>query len=371
MVLTNFPIDPRFDLSPWVAQRQATFRFALVDGVTNQPLRDLTPIRDDPPTLSHDTSRTIPRTLTLSLGVRDVAFINTINNRVLPYMVIGGEEFPLGRYMFADNTRQKFSSGDLASLPLVDETFIINQPIETGFSALVTTTSTVTGFGDTTTPLEQVDQTMKRLLAPLSVHHHIDVTPYSSIGSWSAGTTRASILNSLAIDGDYFTPWYNNMGILRIRRSFDPKREIPDFDLDASNKVYAASIVESDNLLDAANRIIIISNGVSSDVNARAPVIGRYDIPASAPHSIFNRGFVIPDVQTRQVESAVQATAIAKNIAIRSTAFEVVELTTPPDPRHDGHNVIRWDDKLWLETSWSMEMIEGGEMRHTLQRVYV
>lgn len=371
MALTTFPADSRFDLPSWVGQRQATFRFALIDGVTNQPLRDLHPLKGTTPTLAHDTSRTIPRSLRMQLGASDTATLDPINNRVLVYMVTGTTQWPLGRYMFIDSSKQRYSSGRLGSLSLVDEMYIVDQAMETGFSALVTTSTSVSGFGETVVALETVDQTARRLLAPLSIDFLIEGTPFSSIGSWPVGASRAQILKNLATDGDYFNPWLDNNGVLQMQRTFNPDREVPDFDFDRDNKVIAGSIVETDNLLQAANRVVVVSNGVASDENTTGPIVGIFDVASSAPHSLLNRGFTIADVREMQVESVIQATTIARNIAINSTAFEFVDLSTPPDPRHDGYNVVRWDNRLWLETAWSMELSQGGEMRHSLQRIYV
>lgn len=371
MVQTKIPPDVRFDLQAWIGQRQATFTFKLIDGITNQPLGDIHPRRDTVPTLTHDTSRTIPRTFDVSLIASEMSHVNTVNNRVLVYMDIGDTRWPLGRYMPIDKSRTKISSGQPGVITLADEMFIVDQVIETGFSARISSTINVSGFGEIVTPTEQIDQTARRLLSGLPITARIDSTPYSTIGAWTVGTSRAQILNNLSLDGDYFAPWMNNDGKLRMMRTYDPAREVPDFDFDTSKKVIAATIVESDNILEAANRITVVSNGTSSDTNSRAPIVGTFDIPLSAPHSIFNRGFVIPKIYTRQVESTQQATVIARNIALRETAYETVELTTPPDPRHDGYNVIRWDNKQWLETRWSMQLIEGGTMRHTLQRAYI
>lgn len=370
MVLTNVPINASFDLDDFVGQRNATFRFTLINGVTNAPIRDITPIRDSVPTLTHDATRTIPRTLNIELGTADTAVINTINNRVLVYMVINGREWPLGRYMFASNPRERTSAGHISSATLTDEMFIVDQALETAFSALVATSLAVTGFGDRVTSREQIDQTARRLLAPLNVFSVIASTPYSSIGAWPVGTSRARILSELAVDGDFFSPWFDHTGVLRMKRTTNPDRVVPDFDFDVRNRVFRDTIAETNNLLQAANRVVIVSNGTSSDVNARAPIVGTFDVPNSAPHSIVNRGFVIPEVQTRQVESVQQANAVARAIALNLTAYEFVDLTTPPDPRHDSWNVIRWNNQLWLETSWSMALVEGGAMRHSLQRMY-
>lgn len=370
MTLINFPPDNLLDLPPWVGQRQATFSFTLIDGITGQKLRELTPIRDTPATLVHDTTRTIPRTLSCVLGVDDAAVIDPINNRVLLHMLIGGRRYPLGRYMFVDDARNRFSSGSIAPVSLTDEMFIIDQASETGFSTLVSTSLAVSGFGSSIAPLETVDQSITRLLAPFDILLSIESTPFSSIGMWTVGTSKAQMLLNLSRDGDYFSPWFNHNGTLKIIRTFDPGRAIPDFNYDVNKVVYADTIVETSNLIDAANRIVVVSNGVVSADTAQAPVIGTFDIPPSAPHSIFNRGFVIPDVRQIQVESSLQAEVIARNIGIHSTAFEFVEMSTAPDPRHDGYNTIVWDNRLWLETAWTMELSEGGVMRHKLQRVY-
>ena len=45
-------------------------------------------------------------------------------------------------------------------------------------------------------------------------------------------------------------------------------------------------------------------------------------------------------------------------------------LSTAPDPRHDGYDVIRWDGANWMELAWSMEMVDGGEMTHLLRKSY-
>ena len=119
------------------------------------------------------------------------------------------------------------------------------------------------------------------------------------------------------------------------------------------------------------SRFIVISNGAVSADAVTESIVGRYDVPASAPHSIQNRGFVIPAVTERQIDAASQAQAVAANIGIRQTIFERTELITPPDPRHDSYDVIRWRDSNWLELAWSLPLIEGGGMTHVMRKAYL
>lgn len=346
----------RLDMLPWIGQRQATFRFELFDRPTGISKGVIQPLRDSAPTLSHDTGRTIKRTLTLEFGKEDQARIDPIRDRISITMLIGGEEYPLGRYMPVDYTRARFSSGVLPTASMADEMFIVDQELDRGFSAQQT-----------------VDLSIETLLKPLVsaglITAEVEGSGLPATGSWAAGTSRAKVLEDLAVQGGYFSPWMDNNGILRMIRAFDPADKLPDFDLDAGSRVIQGTIAETDDLLSAPNLFVVISNGAQGG-GAAVPVVGTYAVPNSAPHSIVNRGFTIPQVQDIQLTSQNQAQVAARTIGLSSIVYERAELDTVPDPRHDSYDVIRWQEELWLELGWTMKLAEGGEMRHTLRKVY-
>lgn len=350
MTLTNFAFDPLLDLAPWVGQRQATYRFALSDAVSGQQLGEIHPIRAA--TLTHDTTRTIKRQLELPLGTADVAAIDPISNRINVYMVFpNGAEYPLGRFMFTDSSRQVFTSGRLGNLILNDEMFLVDQQITTGINGRT--------FSINTVILKVVDE------LPITVD--LENTTFVSAESWGVGTGRGQILEALSVSGDFFSPWFDNNGVLRFIRTFEPANQIPDFDFDVNGKVIREPITETDDLLTAPNVFIVVSNAAN---DARTPVVGRYDVPPSAPHSAANRGFVIADVKDLQLSDVVQAQAVATGLGIRQTIFQRVVLSTPPDPRHDSYNVIRWQGANWLELGWSLTLLEGAAMNHLLRKSY-
>lgn len=350
--------DPILDLEPWVGQRQATFRFELSNGATGQKLGTITPIRNA--SLSHDTQRTIKRTLSLSLGVVDTAAINPITDRVSVFMVFpNGTEYPLGRYMFTDASRQVFTSGiasahtagGLATVTLNDEMFLVDQQITKGINSVN----------------ESISAVIQRILDDVGVDFEMQASPFTGAESWTIGTNRGSILEALALSGDYFSPWFGNDYKLHFIRTFDPSTQVPDFDLDDGNNVLRDSIVETDDLLTAPNRFVVISNAsISPDIE----VVAQADVPPSAPHSIAQRGFVLPQVLSLQLNDSSQAQAVAAALANRQTIFERVSLTTAPDPRYDSYDVVRWQENNWLELAWSMELIEGGTMTHLLRKSY-
>lgn len=349
--MTTKPFDDQLDLARWVGQRSATFRFRRVHGVTNEPLGDITPISNTVPVLSHDTSRTIKRQVTMSLGAADTATIDPVAERITIAMLMKGVEFPLGRYVFTSHNELRYTSGRLGVVTLYDEMFVVDQQLETGFTALGGSVGT----------------DVLRLVTGLPVSVIIDPTDFSSTGSWNAGTTRGQALNALAVQGDYLSPWFANDGKMHVVRTIDPGSTIPALNWDAGSVVFLGSVIETNDLLSAPNRFVVISN--SGDAGDAA-IVGTYDVPASAPHSVQNRGFIIPDVQDIQVMTTAQATAAARNLGLRQTIFERREIATPPDPRHDSYDVVRWDGVNWLEIAWSMTLIEGGAMSHILRKAY-
>jgi hypothetical protein len=348
-MLTTLPFNSYFDLDPWVGQRSATFRFHRVNGLTGENLGDITPLRGA--NLSHDTSRTIKRTLSMNLGVTDTAAIDPLVDRIDVFMDLAdGTEWPLGRYMFTDDSAQRFTSGRLANVSLNDEMFLVDQEITAGFNA--------SNLG--------VTSAIQALLEDLPVSLTVAASPFLASQSWGQGTDRGSIVEALAVTGDYFSPWFGNDKIMHFIRTFNPAMVVPQFDYDAGNQVVRTGIVESSNLLTAPNRFIVISNTNAGE----SPIVGVADVPQNAPHSFANRGFYITKTVNLQLNDSTQASVVAEGLATRQTVFETTSLTTPPDPRHDSYDVINWMGSLWLELGWTMQLTEGGAMNHVLRKAY-
>lgn len=370
MTLLDADLLTKLDMSPYIGQRSATFKFVLINTVLPLPPVVIHPIKTTVPVLTHDTTRTIKRQITgLSIGASEAGLINVISSRILLYMTIGGTDFPLGRYMFADRSALIITSGDILNTSLYDEMFMVDQQLENGYAAIrISPVAAVSGF--TQNLGLNCDRAIRELLRDINVTLNIEPTPYGSVGSWTAGTNRGQVIEQLSLDGDYFSPWFGNDTEMHFIRTFDPVTRIPTFDLDAGNRVIRDSIIQSDDLITAPNRFIVISNGVGSDDQLANPIVGRADIPTTAPHSVPNRGFVVPSVTERQVNSAAQAGAIAQNLALRQTVFERTELATVPDPRHDAYDVIKWQGEKWLELAWTLPLTEGAAMGHVMRKVY-
>lgn len=369
-MLTNFPFDPLLDLAPWVGQRQCTYRFNLLNGVSGENKGEITPIRGSA-SLSHNTLQTIKRQLSLSLGVRDTALINAVQDRIDVTMVFpNGQEYPLGRYMFTAESDQIFTSGDLANVVLNDEMYLVDQAITQGFDGSSTSLSSANPAG--TSPASSqagfpITAVIVSLFENLPVRILMESSPYASSQSWGIGTMRGSIVEALALTGDFFSPWFGNDGFMHFIRAFNPANAIPDFDWDSGNQVMRPSIVRTSNILNAPNRFVVIS---SAPADNKIPTFAVANAPINAPHSFEKRGFIIADVRDVSAVSTEQCAAIAQNLVERQTIFETTTLNTPPDPRHDSYNVVKWQGDLWLELAWRMTLSEGQPMTHTLRKAY-
>lgn len=351
--LTTLPNNPVLDLNTGIGQSGVTYKFKLLNGVTEEQLGYLNPIRNA--SLSHDTTRTIKRQLSLTLGVADVARVDPLTARVEPIMVASdGTEWPLGRYVFTDISYQDFTSGSLANAVLNDEMFVVDQQITEG----------VDGGLD-----KNIEQIILAVMKGLPFTVMVEPTLYEADGmSWASGTNRGQILEALALNGDYFSPWFGNDRSLNFVRAFNPADRVPDFNFDNGRQVAQASVLRSSDILLAPNRFTVISNTMDTFFNNA--ITATVDTPPTAPNSFANRGFYIPLTVTVQASTGAQATAIAKNLAQRNQVYERINLTTAPDPRHDSYNVILWQGALWLELAWMLNMTPGGAMTHLLRKSY-
>jgi hypothetical protein len=384
--LVAAPPPPGFDFSN-IGQRSASFGFDLIEIDGFRDPDPLTPLKGSSPSLSHDTTRTVKRTLTLALGVTDTARFDPVRHRIEVSMTVGGATYPLGRYMAADRTRAGSTGGLQGSVLFTDEMAQVATSLQRGFST-PQAISGVSRLGENAGSLMRTLLGRFRLFDPrdewgatdsqviesggyIPVEIDIDPTPYLSNAAWRAGQTGTQVLEDLALAGDYWSPWMDNTGNFRAIRTFDPSdlSVIPLSNWDATNAVIRSSVSYTDDILTASNRFVVISNKGAGD-NSTVEIVATYDAPDDAPWSIANRGFVIPEIHDVQVDNVAAARALVRNIGMRQQVFERAQVSTPPDPRHDSYDVVIWNGARWLELAWTMTLIEGAPMVHTLRRVY-
>lgn len=341
-------------------QRQATFRFTLLDH-THARLGELDVASDSAPVMENNMNRTVKRTLTgleLVPSVRND--VNTLSDQISVHMLLGdGTSWPLGIFLFADNPRPLYSYGSVQQPSLTDQTPVI----DVGVPRVVT----IPGRS-------HVVDVIRQRLGPyeLPEGYETDVTD-AQIGKdalvFPPGTTERTILLEVGSSAGFYSPYFDNRGVLQFRR---PKAadgsETPDhvYETGPDGRVLEDTIVVSDDRIAKPNKWIVVDTSATD-----APIVGSYDLPTSDPNSRDNRGrYITQEIQVQSVGSVSNANAIARRYGTSSRTTESLDFAAPIDPRHETYDTVKALGNYYREQRWSMRLLEGSEMSHELRRSY-
>jgi len=355
--------DELLDLVPGIGQRQESYQFDVLNADRTFVFTLTMAETDNPPSVAWDSTNTTNRTLHgLTVGPDDAARINPFRHRLrVSYKLQDGTLWPLGLFLFASDAMDVESWGDDMAADLYDQSIILNQPRGASFSL---------GTGS------QIVPAISQLVGEvgLTAYTSIDSTgatlSASAPGVWDLDKTRREILSDLCAAAGFYPPYFDNNGILRFRAV--PNIAHADADLtflaDDSSRIVAGTTRLHNNLLNAPNRYIVRGAAAGS-----AEIIGIYDVPASAPQSAFNRGYVVvaPIIDNQTVSDSVAAQAAAQAAySTDASSYDTVEFTTAADPRDDGFLLVDFLGTLYREQTWSLELSAGGTHTHTAAKVY-
>jgi hypothetical protein len=342
-----------------VRRRFDRFRFELCDQNWN-PIGTLHPDREqNVPTVELDTSSNTMRRLTgFKLLPDEVSDVAPLKDRLRVYMTLqNNAEYRLGSFLWVDANEPKRSWGDEHHGELVDPGFILDQKSTRAFGWGRGATITLVMFflmfqaGFELKDIATIGEEANRSLAdPIA---------------WQPGVTWHQMLVDLGNLVGFTPPWFDRDGRLHFDLLPDHETEAPTVPaLEDNTRIIRDSILSSNDLGRAPNDFATVDSGTDRIL------AGRFQLPASAPHSFQNRGFRIGEVETVQgMETQAQADKATLELAKKTKAFEILTLTTTADPRHDVFAIVPAYGKRWLETAWSLECRSGGLHNHTLQRV--
>jgi hypothetical protein len=308
------------------------------------------------PVVDCSTDRAIMRTVSgLELTGVDV---NIFTDRLRPVMVLqNGERFPLGFYVFGQYDRQA-SLGDAPWSPTCyDQAHLLDQKLDRS---------------TTVPPGQSVEDVVKLFAAEVGIlgisleaNHPVTAAEIA----WPAGETRLKILNDLAKKVGCLPVHFDNRGILRLRPAPLPGAMVDH--LYGPGRIRAQSTLESNDSYQAPNRWLVIANSADN------PIIGRYDVPSDAPHSIANRGYVVAETgdATGITEQAAADEAARVQYLADPRTWQSIDFESLLDPRHDVFAVIRYEHDpdttgYYLEIGSRMELRWDGTHSHKLSRLW-
>lgn len=341
-----------------ILSRAESVRFDLIDktGAVLGAIHPMTAV-----TVTNDANAQIKRKLTgFRLAADEYDDVNPLTDRVKPYWVLStGDEYPLGIFLFADASTQRWSYGRTLDGSLVDQGLILAQEISTslGFSAGMTASAAITRtfeacgiFG------ADVAATAYTFGSPLAYP------------AGKGGTTYAKILDELCQKAGYYPAYFDNDGLPQVRATASVDNATPTLNYVDGGRIISGTLVESNDLLKAPNRFLVIDTSATT-----GDVSYAFDVPADAPHSFENRGFrITKTIEAPGVGDVGQAENVARSYySSNPQAYETAVWSSPADPRHDTFDVVNYRDTSYLEIGWSLTCAPGGPMTHTATRVYL
>lgn len=337
-------------------QRADDFRFDVLDQNLNV-IGEIKPREDNAPTLTLDVSRATALTID-GLGLRpsDTAALNFVTDRVRPVMILeNGSEYELGVLLFTNAPKVRASFGVyVESAALGDFGVILNQQLPQGLAFPAAT---------------NVGTALASVLDQVGIFAYSIPTTYARLAepiAFPAGRTRLEAITTLAQTAGWVT-YFDRDGTFVANTPPDLETADPAFVYGPDTTLLEGSMAESDGLLTAPN-LWVVMNTSSRDV----PVVGRYELPPSAPHSFANRGYYVPNViELQGIETVAEANQAARAAAGSDpNAYQTAEFQTTADPRHWAYGVVSYMGEIYREQRWDLVLRSGGPMGHSLRRMY-
>lgn len=340
-----------------IRRRADDWRLELLDlsGVT---IGTLPYNRARPPTIQWDATGRLQRTLRgLVLEPGTYGDLDTLSTQLRVVLRLqNGDESSWGVFRWSDDQELQRSWGTGRGQNLTDRSTILDQQLTRAVGAFPgwNPVTVAINLAQEVLPPEQIEWTgiSYALAAPMS---------------WPPGASRLQVMSDLLAQAGYLPPYFDRDGICQLRPAPDPLAIVDPVLWPLGYPVYAGSRTRTNTLLDTPNLFVVYDSSGQG-----GGIIGAYQVPAAAPHSIARRGYAVPLVKgVSGLASQADADAQAYAMSISDgRAFEYQEFSSPADPRHDAWTTVQFRGEPWLETRWAVPLRSGGTMAHTLRRTY-
>lgn len=344
-------------LSGEVRRRTDQFRLDLLD-LTGAVIGTLPYDVERAPTVSWEATGRLQRTLSgLVLPAGTYGDLDVVSMQVRPVMTLqNGSEYLLGVFRWSDDQELQRSWGTDRATSMVDRSTILDQQLTRAVALPV-------GWN----PVTMAINLAQEVLPPEQIEWTGTAFVVSAPMSWPIGASRLQVMSELLAQAGYLPPYFDRRGVCQLRPAPDPFTVTDPVQWPLGYPVVAGSRTRTNTLLDTPNVWVVHDSSGQG-----GGIVGRYQVPDAAEHSIARRGYPVPEVVSVSglaSQAAADAQAYARAVA-DGRAFAFQQFTSPADPRHDAWTVVEFRGVRWLETAWKLLLRNGGLMPHTLRRVY-
>lgn len=286
--------------------------------------------------------------------------IDPLSMRVRPsWLLATGEEYPMGEFLWADDSAMLWSWGEPRDCSLVDQCLVLDQDLDrnvgysvgTNIGAALAEQAEVAGIS---AERRIIESSTRALSEPIA---------------WAAGRDRRLVIfESLCSLAGFLPPYFDNDGRLVCRSAPDLVSAAPDFRYGLGvGRVIPGTPVRSSDILNAPNRYVVIDSSAQD-----SELVGMFDVPDSAPHSFANRHIHVVRTLDLQglTDQAAADDAAAAAYAADSSTYSWLAFSTPPDPRADTFDVVAFEEVNYRRLSWAVELRPGRTMTHNARGTY-
>ena len=301
--------------------------------------------------------------------------INWISDEIKPYLVIDGQEHPLGVFLPAAVTPTTNKGQTTLSVEAYDRCWLVRDNRVDGRVYFAAGTKYITAI--------------ETLLASCGVAS-ISITDTDSTfatdrDDWEPGTSYLSIVNALLKEISYKELWFDADGIAiiepesiqtakNIRHRFTDKKPDPRNEKEADMINALPVMSTTTDIYQKPNVIICICS--SPDRSGDMKATAENQNPMS-PLSIPRRGRRITEfVKVDNIPSQEALEEYTQHRMMENmTTGEIISIQTPLLPGFGVNDVcsVSFDDVagVCIEREWDMQLTPGGSMSHKLERVVV
>lgn len=292
--------------------------------------------------------------------------IDWFSVEIRPEMILDGVRHPLGIYAVAESTETKSETETTVSVECYDRCWRVRD----------TYAETAVYFAAGTNYLTAVESLLTA--AGISMISKTGTTATLAEGrqDWEIGASYLEIVNQLLDEINYNPLWFNSSGAAVLEPASVPTAANIDHTFDAGDirSLMLPQIIRETDLYSAANVFLCICSNADK---ASAMTATSENTNPQSPLSIPRRGRrIMKVVRVDNIASQDELQAYADRIRNESLiSGETILVHTALLPGFGVADVtaIRTEDlsAICIEREWEMQLVTGGDMRHTLERVVV
>lgn len=311
----------------------------------------------------------IKRRGTFSFKETELNDVDWLNDRVQPFFMLKMDdgnwiEYPLGIYLMSSPTRKAMDKGVYRDVEAYDTSLIL---LEDKFTERIM----VSGGSKYTTVISNLINDMG--IWKVNIPSYFGVLKTDK--EFEMGVSKLEVINDLLKEINYTSICLDENGyITAIPYEMPDNRETEySYRDDALSIIQKDSAIEERDLFSIPNHFVIVATNPEE-----LPLVSRYsNTRASSITSIPSRGRTIVDY--RELDSIANQESLddyTRRIAYEaSNTYGKFVFSTATMPHHSyldclfcEHTGLGISNK-YIETSWEMDLKEGGTMQHTARRV--